>query len=86
VTHKVFVSFLVHKISIYKNICEKGKVQKLLADRFIKDVFHPKWLANPVLVRKKGGKWRMCVDYTGLNKVCPKVPCPLPRIDRMGQG
>jgi ribonuclease HI len=36
-----------------------------------------------VLVKKKGGKWRMCVDYTGLNKACPKVPYPLPRIDQI---
>jgi hypothetical protein len=34
-------------------------------------------------VKKKGGKWRMCVDYTGLNKACPKVPYPLPRIDQI---
>ena len=54
------------------------EVQKLLAARFIKEVSHPKWLANPILVRKKNGKWRMCVDYTGLNKACPKVPFPLP--------
>jgi hypothetical protein len=31
-------------------------------------VFHPTWLANAVLVKKKNGKWRMCVDYTSLNK------------------
>jgi hypothetical protein len=37
-------------------------------------VFHPTWLANPVLVKKKNGKWRMCVDYTSLNKPCPNVP------------
>jgi hypothetical protein len=36
-----------------------------------------------VLVKKKGGKWRMCVDYTGLNKACPKVPYPLPHIDQI---
>jgi hypothetical protein len=36
-----------------------------------------------VLVRKKGKKWRMCVYYTGLNKACPKVPYPLPRIDQI---
>jgi hypothetical protein len=48
---------------------------------FIKEVFHPTWLANPVLVKKKNGKWRMCIDYTSLNKACPKVPFPLPRID-----
>jgi hypothetical protein len=54
------------------------EVHKLLAAGIIKEVFHPEWLANPVLVKKKGGKWRMCVDYTGLNKACPKVPYPLP--------
>jgi hypothetical protein len=59
------------------------EVHKLMAAGFIKEVFHPEWLANPVLVKKKGGKWRMCVDYTGLNKACPKVPYPLPRIDQI---
>jgi hypothetical protein len=54
------------------------ELRKLLVDGFIKEVFHPTWLANPVLVKKKNGKWRMCVDYTGLNKACPKVPFPLP--------
>jgi hypothetical protein len=49
------------------------EIHKLMAAGFI----------NPVLVRKKGGKWRMCVDYTGLNKACPKVPYPLPRIDQI---
>jgi hypothetical protein len=59
------------------------EIHKLTAAGFIKEVFHPEWLANPVLVKKKGGKWRMCVDYTGLNKACPKVPYPLPRIDQI---
>jgi hypothetical protein len=54
-----------------------------MAAGFIKEVFHSEWLANPVLVKKKGGKWRMCVDNTGLNKACPKVPYPLPRIDQI---
>jgi hypothetical protein len=56
---------------------------KLLEARFIKEVFHPAWLANPVLVKKKNGKCRMCVDYTGLNKACSKVSFPLPRIDQI---
>jgi ribonuclease HI len=59
------------------------EVHNLMAAGFIKEVFHPEWLANPVLVKKKGGKWRMCVDYTSLNKACPKVPYPLPRIDQI---
>jgi hypothetical protein len=41
------------------------------------------WLANHVLVKKKNWKWRMCVYYTSLNKACPKVPFPLPRIDQI---
>jgi hypothetical protein len=57
------------------------ELRKLLEAGFIKEVFHPTWLANPVLVKKKNMKWRMCVDYTNLNKACPKVPFPLPRID-----
>jgi hypothetical protein len=51
-------------------------VHKLLAVGFIKEIFHLKWLANPVLVKKKNGKWKMCVDYTSLNKACPKYPFP----------
>jgi hypothetical protein len=59
------------------------EIHKLLVVGFIKEVFHPEWLANHVLIRKKDGKWRMCVDYTGLNKACPKVPYTLPRIDQI---
>ena len=59
------------------------EIAKLSTTGFIKEVYHLEWLANPVLVRKKSGKWWMCVDYTGLNKVCPKDPFPLPRIDQI---
>jgi hypothetical protein len=58
-------------------------IHKLLEAGFIKEVHHPEWLANPVLVMKKSGRWRMCVDYTSLNTACPKVPFPLPRIDQI---
>jgi hypothetical protein len=59
------------------------ELRKLLEAGFIKEVFHPTWLANPIVVKKKNGKWRMFVDYTSLNKACPKVPFPLPRIDQI---
>ena len=59
------------------------EIAKLLATGFIREVHHPEWLANPVLVRKKSGKWRMCVDYMGLNKACPKDPFRLPYIDQI---
>nr|ABA97550.1 retrotransposon protein, putative, Ty3-gypsy subclass [Oryza sativa Japonica Group] len=61
----------------------KEELTKLLAAGFIKEVLHPDWLANPVLVRKKTGQWCMCVDYTDLNKSCPKDPFGLPRIDQI---
>ena len=59
------------------------EITKLLAAGFIKEVYHSDWLANPVLVKKKTRKWRMCVDYIGLNKACPKDHFPLPRIDQI---
>ena len=59
------------------------EVAQLLAAGFIVEVFHPEWLANPVLVLKKNGTWRMCVDYTDLNKACPADPFALPRIDQI---
>jgi hypothetical protein len=59
------------------------ELRKLLETGFIEEVFHPTCLANPVLVKKKNEKWRMYVDYTSLNKACPKVPFPLPRIDQI---
>src|SRR3954463_3826981 len=59
------------------------EVARLLAAGFIIEVFHHEWLANPVLVLKKNGTWRMCVDYTDLNKACPTDPFALPRIDQI---
>jgi hypothetical protein len=59
----------------------KKEVAKLLTAGFIREVFHPEWLANPILVRKNNSnEWRMSVDYTDLNKHCPKDPFGLPRI------
>jgi hypothetical protein len=59
------------------------EVIKLLAAGFIRECQHPVWLANPVLLPKKTGGLRMCIDYTDLNKHCPKDPFPLPRIDQV---
>ena len=59
------------------------EVARLLAAGFIIEVFHAEWLANPILVLEKNGTWRMCVDYTNLNKACPSDPFALPRIDQI---
>jgi hypothetical protein len=61
----------------------RKEVRKLLDAGFIEEVHHPIWLANPVIVPKANGKLRMCIDYTSLNKACPKDQYPLPRIDQI---
>ena len=56
----------------------KEKVNKLKQDGAIKEVFYPEWLANKVVVKKKSGKWRASMDFTNLNRACPKDPFPMP--------
>ena len=56
-------------------------VHKLQEASFIREVYYPDWLANIVMVKKASGKWRMCVDFTELNKACPKDSYPLPQVD-----
>jgi hypothetical protein len=55
----------------------------LLDAGFIKEVYHPDWLANPILVAKKNKHWRMCADYTNLNKHVKKIPSGFPRSIRL---
>ena len=59
------------------------KVDKLLFVDFIREVYYPEWLENVVMVKKSNGKWRMCVDFTNLNKAYPKDSFPLPQIDQL---
>ena len=61
----------------------KDEVDKLLNVELIKEVQYPTWLANAVLLKKTNGKWRMCVNFTNLNKACPKDHYPLPSINRL---
>jgi hypothetical protein len=61
----------------------KAKVHRLLEANFIELIAYPTWLANVVMVQKKSGKWRMCIDFTSLNKAYPKDNFPLPRIDKI---
>ena len=79
---------IVHQLNInprYKPVQQKMRnftperqrvineeVKKLLAAKFIREVYYPDWLANVVMVKKANGKWRICIDYTDLNKACPK--------------
>lgn len=61
----------------------RDEVMKLKQAGAIKEIFYPEWLANTVVVKKKSGKWRVCVDFTDLNRACPKDPFPMPKIDQL---
>jgi hypothetical protein len=57
------------------------EVEKLKRAKLIHEVAYPTWTANPVVAPKGNGGGLLCVDFTNLNKACPKDPYPLPRID-----
>ena len=61
----------------------RQEVTKLKQAGAIKVVFYPEWLVNTVVVKKKSGKWRVCVNFIDLNKTCPKDPFPMPKIDQL---
>ena len=86
-------NFICHHLNVYPSIIPKrqpprrpskehakavrNEVTKLKQARAIKEVFYPQCLANMVVVKKKTEKWRVCVDFTDLNKTCPKDPFPM---------
>nr|GEX93474.1 reverse transcriptase domain-containing protein [Tanacetum cinerariifolium] len=57
------------------------EVQKLVDAGIMRKIYYHDWLSNPVMVKKHDGSWRMCVDFTNLNKACPHDCYPLPEID-----
>nr|GEU43739.1 reverse transcriptase domain-containing protein [Tanacetum cinerariifolium] len=59
----------------------QAEVQKLVEARIMREVYYHDWLSNPVMVKNHDGSWRMCVDFTDLNKACPQDCYPLPEID-----
>ncbi|XP_048498016.1 uncharacterized protein LOC125496559 [Beta vulgaris subsp. vulgaris] len=93
------LAFMVHRLNVReevravkqkkrnfsseKNAAIKEEVDKLLPADFIEPCDYPEWLANVVMVKKANGSWRMYVDFSDLNKACPKDCYPLPRIDQL---
>jgi hypothetical protein len=73
----------LRKLSEEKVKAVEAKVQRLQDAKVIREVWYPVWLANTVLVKKKNRKWRMCVDFTDLNKACKKHDFPLERVDKI---
>ena len=71
------------KLAQKRRIAICVKVDKLLEANAVREVRYPEWLSNTVVVPKKDKKWRVCVDFTDLNKACPKDSFPLPKIDQL---
>ena len=81
--------FIVHKLNVDPSFSPKkqkprrlakehveavrSEVRRLREAGAIRETFFPEWLANTVVVKKKNGKWRVCVDFTDLNRACPKA-------------
>jgi hypothetical protein len=61
----------------------KEELQKLLNTGFIYPISDNEWVSLLVIVPKKNGKWRVCVDYRALNKATQKDRFPLPFIDHV---
>jgi hypothetical protein len=72
----------LHRFTQDKKYVIKREIVRLLDTSFIKEVYHLDWLTNLILVPRKNKDWRMCVDYTDLNKACKKHPFGLSRIDQ----
>ena len=93
-TPRIDPAFIYHHLNINPSITPKkqppqrpsrehadairDEVVKFKRAGTIKEVFYPEWLANTVVVKKKSRKWRVCVDFTDLNKAYPKDPFPMP--------
>ncbi|PON38131.1 hypothetical protein PanWU01x14_315010 [Parasponia andersonii] len=59
------------------------EVKKLLKVGFIREVNYSLWIVNIVLIKKANRKWRVCIDFTDLNKTIPNDSFPLSRIDQL---
>ena len=92
-------NFIHHELNVkpeFRPVQQKGRrsapehvdavieeVEKLKEANAITEVIYPTWLSNTVVVKKKTGKWRVCVDFTSLNRACPKDCFPVPKIDQL---
>ncbi|KAJ8470141.1 hypothetical protein OPV22_024484 [Ensete ventricosum] len=71
------------KFALDRQKAIEDEVIRILDAQLIEEVKYPTWLSNVVLVKKTNENWRMCVDYTDLNRACPKDCYLLPRIDQL---
>lgn len=78
-TKKVKQKLQSFNVEKYEAIAKE--VDHLLMERFFQEAHYLEWLSNVVLVKKASRKWRMCINFTNLNKACSKDSFALPHID-----
>lgn len=59
----------------------KSELNKLLKAKITFPIRHSRWVSNHVLVRKKNGDIRICIDFRNINKACQKDNFPLPPME-----
>jgi hypothetical protein len=79
---KLLKQLLHHFTQVKKDVIKK-EIARLLDPGFMKEVYHPDWIANPILLPKKNKDWRMCADYTDRNKACKIDPFGLSQINQV---
>jgi len=81
-SHKLVIQKRRH-LGAERSSAAVAEVKKLLGAGFIRECHYLEWVFNVVLVKKPNGAWRMCIDFTDLNRACPKDSYPLPKIDKL---
>lgn len=79
----VLVKQKTQQFGVERIVAIQEEVTKLKHAGFIKEINFFEWLSNVVMVKKANDKWRMCIDFTDLNKLCPKDNYALLNIDEL---
>ncbi|GJU88485.1 reverse transcriptase domain-containing protein [Tanacetum coccineum] len=69
-------------LALERNKAMRKKVEVLTKANILREVKYQTWVSNPVMVKKDDRRWKLCVDFTDINKACPKDHHPLPAIDQ----
>lgn len=81
----IFISHRLKRRALNRERYEalKEEVWKLMSNGFIKEAVYPRWISNPILVKKYNGKWRVCTDFSKFSQSCPKDSFLFSRINQL---
>ncbi|GJS11155.1 reverse transcriptase domain-containing protein [Tanacetum coccineum] len=69
-------------LSLERNEAIFKEVEELTKANILREFKYEMWVSNPVMVKKDDERWKLCVDFTDVNKACPKDCYPLPEVDQ----